>query len=534
MGLSTREILERLGPEWGLEIVGGQSGLCAEPLERITVMETMDFAVGASPKGLFVLTTLYTMTIDSDRTLAGIRNLFARGLAGMAIKLNRYVSEVPPEVVEWSNAYSVPVYAIRTNVLFADFIAAFAEGMLPQRDGATERSPGNFLRLAKSLSLSGTPDNVLAVLSSIVGNACCFFSTTGEVVSIIDPVHVWSDADVLQELGRSVVRRQIVEDPSAQYDWIGGLLALPCRTDSRYLGALVVGGITTLTDELEVILKQALSCIAIQRYELQVASQREAGNAGYLDEVLLKRFDNRWHVIERLASAGLVVDKQVAVVVLEPRDELNPANRRDVVEFCGALLGQVFDRVVTRSDGRRLTAVVSFGSGELGVVHVHTAIEQLRSKRLGTIRDLVDFGVSLAQADPRELPDCYEQARAAIRLGREYRPDRHLFRYEAFAVQGLIARAAGSPEYRFLHAHVVSPLQEHDRAHESHLWETLGVLFRVRSLKEAAEVLYIHISTLRYRIQRIEDLTGYDYHSPFGRYQLHTAYLVYRAERESP
>lgn len=533
MGLSTRDVLERLGPEWGLEIVGGRSGLSDEPLERITVMETMDFAIGASPSKLFVLTTLYTMTIDPDRTLAGIRSLFTRGLAGMAIKLNRYAREVPPEIVELSNTYSVPLYAIRTDVLFADFIAAFAEGMLPQREGATEGSPGNFLRLAKSLSLSGTPDNVLAVLSSIVGGACCFFSTTGEVVSIIDPVHVWSDSEILQELGGSVVRRQIVEDPSASYEWIDGLLALPCRTNSRYLGALVVGGVTTLTDELEVILKQALLCIAIQRYELQIAAPRTTDGAGYLDEVLLKRFDNRWQVAERLASAGLVLDKQVAVVVLEPRDELNPTSRRDVVEFCGALFGLVFDRVVTRSDGYRLTAVVSFGSGEPGEVPVHDAIELLRSKLLGTIRDVVDFGVSLAQADPRELPDCYEQARAAIRLGREYRPDRHLFRYEAFAAQGLIARASGSPEYHFFHTQVVSPLQEHDRTHESHLWETLSVLFRMRSLKESAEALFIHISTLRYRIQRIEDLTGYDYYSPIGRYQLHTAYLIYRAERES-
>jgi DNA-binding PucR family transcriptional regulator len=50
----------------------------------------------------------------------------------------------------------------------------------------------------------------------------------------------------------------------------------------------------------------------------------------------------------------------------------------------------------------------------------------------------------------------------------------------------------------------LGPLLDYDRRHRSDLIPTLRELFRQRSLTEAAATLHIHISTLKYRIGRIE------------------------------
>ena len=88
-------------------------------------------------------------------------------------------------------------------------------------------------------------------------------------------------------------------------------------------------------------------------------------------------------------------------------------------------------------------------------------------------------------------------------------------------------------EYQWLEKQVMEPLSERDRLYESDLWETLAVLFRAQSLKAAANDLHIHISTLRYRIQKIEEVTGFDYLSPYGNHVLHTAYILWQDKQIS-
>jgi sugar diacid utilization regulator len=62
-----------------------------------------------------------------------------------------------------------------------------------------------------------------------------------------------------------------------------------------------------------------------------------------------------------------------------------------------------------------------------------------------------------------------------------------------------------------LHAFAVrrlGPLLDYDRKHRSELVGTLRELFRQRSLTGAATALHIHISTLKYRVSRIEAILG--------------------------
>jgi sugar diacid utilization regulator len=54
----------------------------------------------------------------------------------------------------------------------------------------------------------------------------------------------------------------------------------------------------------------------------------------------------------------------------------------------------------------------------------------------------------------------------------------------------------------------LGPLLDYDRKHRSELAPTLRQLFRQRSLTDAASALHIHISTLKYRIGRIEEILG--------------------------
>jgi hypothetical protein len=58
-------------------------------------------------------------------------------------------------------------------------------------------------------------------------------------------------------------------------------------------------------------------------------------------------------------------------------------------------------------------------------------------------------------------------------------------------------------------ARLVSPLLDYDRRHQSELVRTLGIFLDCAgSWNACAEQLHVHLNTVRYRIRRIEELTG--------------------------
>ena len=62
---------------------------------------------------------------------------------------------------------------------------------------------------------------------------------------------------------------------------------------------------------------------------------------------------------------------------------------------------------------------------------------------------------------------------------------------------------------RAYHARLLAPLQDYDHEHGTELVATLAVFLRCSgSWTKAAEAMFVHVNSLRYRVRRIEELTG--------------------------
>ncbi|GAA4947220.1 DNA-binding PucR family transcriptional regulator [Nonomuraea thailandensis] len=74
----------------------------------------------------------------------------------------------------------------------------------------------------------------------------------------------------------------------------------------------------------------------------------------------------------------------------------------------------------------------------------------------------------------------------------------------------LLATVPGDVRRSFA-ARLLSPLLDYDRRHQSELVRTLGIyLDCAGSWNACAEQLHVHVNTVRYRVRRIEELTGRD------------------------
>ena len=98
---------------------------------------------------------------------------------------------------------------------------------------------------------------------------------------------------------------------------------------------------------------------------------------------------------------------------------------------------------------------------------------------------------------------------------------------------GLIAHGISSNEANLFRTRIINPILEYDAQSKSELWHTLEVSSTGKTLDQVAQDLHIHISTLRYRLQKIETITSYNFFNQNDRIKLYMAYILHKVSNQS-
>jgi purine catabolism regulator len=166
------------------------------------------------------------------------------------------------------------------------------------------------------------------------------------------------------------------------------------------------------------------------------------------------------------------------------------AFRREEMATARAVLGDL---------GLRAISVELAGGGFLMIgAPDRQRVEELLLSRLGTI------GISAVNSSVRRITDTVAEARWALQAARSSGGGASEY---SKAAPMFLPRTVGDAQDA---AHAVfGALVEYDRAHDSHLLETLeAFLIGDRQWEVVAQRLHIHRQTLGYRLRRIESLTG--------------------------
>ncbi len=120
------------------------------------------------------------------------------------------------------------------------------------------------------------------------------------------------------------------------------------------------------------------------------------------------------------------------------------------------------------------------------------------------------WGVSREHANPIELPTALSEAETALAAARRL-GGRNAFLYEELGIVRLLLGSGNDPDLQTFIDEVTGPLVAYDRDNDGALIRTLRAFFDADcSQRLAAERLFVHHKTLRYRLERIRQLTGLD------------------------
>lgn len=293
----------------------------------------------------------------------------------------------------------------------------------------------------------------------------------------------------------------------------GGGLVVVARPRPDLLGVIVLVDPAGTAGEQELMaLEHGRTVLAMELARLRSLAETELRVRRDLMEDLLSGTEEE-SALRRAQALGYDLERPHRVVVVEGRGRvkdvevfLHAVRRAARYEDVGSLLMSRGERVVVLADNE-----VDWESFRQAVL-----------RELGGGRCRVGIGMRCEAIG--ELPRSHRQARLALDLQSSAEHDDQACRFEDLGVYRLFADLPEPEDIERFVLRWLEPLMQYDDRNDYELVETLSRYLECGgSYAETADALFIHRSTLKYRLQRIREIAGLNLNDPDTRFNLQLA-----------
>lgn len=502
----------------GADCVAGATGL-GRRIERLNVMEVPDITRWVKPHEM-LLTTGYPVHGDPGRLMGLLIELDELGLAGLAVKLGRYVEDLPQALLDEADRRGFPLLTLPDDTAFDEVLAVVLSEILNTQSALLARSEEVHRALLQILVAGGGLGEIAQHVADLLEAHIIVTTADGRVLAETDaddgtgePAERAADALVRDPTGR-------VHVEELAYGFTDGtepLIVVPVVAGRYDHGRLIaLSSHRRLSGSDVHVLERAATVAALsitKQRELSAVESKYQGD--FMRDVLVGQAGESAEVITHARGLGWDFDRPVVVLIAE-YDE--PAPRVPIdgrVQPPHDRFASAWRSVLRRHDPS--AAVVSLSDEVVAVIGVDPAgptdAESLARRFVTEVsgdggggRRTFCTGTSRVVRDIAQLPLAYEQARSAVRVGRWLHGAGALIGFDALGVHRLLSLVSDAAEVDSFVQDTLGPLAAPDAGD---LRATLqSLLDHNLNVAEAARDLVFHYNTLRYRIGKLERIVG--------------------------
>jgi purine catabolism regulator len=484
--------------DMGLELAAGEAGADA-PVRWVHIAELPDPTPWLSGGELLLTTGLALEGPESQREL--IRRLAGHQLAGLGFGTGFDFDTLPPALLEEAEELGFPVFEVPYETPFIAITEKAFAHLVDEQLDVLQRGIALHKRLERLVLEERGIGELARALSAAIGGAVLVLDARGEQLAA-QSFRRELPAGAVDAVRDEVVRRAAEgAEFSPEHPQLSGrALVLPVSAQAS-AGApsawlVAVRDADGLGDFEQLILRQATVVVALELMRQRAMRDTERRLAGdVLAEVLEGRLEDR-ELARRLRPFG--VGESASVIVLSGGAAQSESAER-AVERTLAAAGH--PALVASREGL-LVAVADTGSSAdpLGVAEL--LLEAAGAERAAASRC----------APSAQLRRSFHEARLALEAGAlaNGRGPRVASWRDLGAFQLLLA-VQDDDALRLFAEGVLGPLEDGGGAYGDELLRSLEVFIEHNGQWErAARELFCHRHTLRYRMRRVEELTGRD------------------------
>ncbi len=164
----------------------------------------------------------------------------------------------------------------------------------------------------------------------------------------------------------------------------------------------------------------------------------------------------------------------------------------------------------------------------VNLTYSHTRISDVLSSLAILLREgLLKMGASSEIYDFMQLSQGYYQARTALELGKKSGSMNWCCRFDDYLLEYLLSQGGEHLSPELLCSNKLLILKQYDEKNKTELYRTLKVYLELeRNVLQTAKTLFIHRSTLFYRLERIQKLADVDYEDARERLVLQLSFQI--------
>jgi purine catabolism regulator len=496
--------------EMGLELASGEDGADA-PLRWVHISELLDPTPWLSGGELLLTTGIQLDTEERQREF--IRLVSGHHLAGLGFGTGFNHDAVPEAIVDESERLAFPVFEVPYELPFIALTEKAFTRLVNEQYEVLQRGIALHKRLERLVLEERGLDEVVRALAAATGGAVWVLSARGENIAGKLFRRQVPD-DVLESVRDEVVRRSErsgdgTAEEAAEFapdhpEIAGRSLVLPISLRGRgapqawLVAARDAGG---LGDFERLILQQAVTVVALELMRQRAMRDTERRLAGdVLAEALTGRLSGS-ELAVRLRPFGVGANAAV-LVFSQPDREVAASAEGDLDRF----LADAGVGALVASRGGLLCAVIDARDGTDPVAVAARAREALRPEH-GELRAAASRPAAVGS-----LRRSFHEARCALEaasLANGHAPP--VASYRDLGAFQLLLSLQDDEALRLYCDSVLGPLEDASGEYGDELIRSLEAFIEQNGQWEkAARELYCHRHTLRYRIRRVEQLTGRD------------------------
>ena len=330
-GLPVRALLQ-LPSLRGTRVLAGAGGLDRE-VRRVNVMEVPDILPWVKPHELLLTTGFPLRAVSPEAADAAalsrlVSDLNERRLAAIAVKLGRYLDQLPDAVLQVADRLDLPVLRVPDGVAFDDVITDVFTELLDRQAGALNRADELHRALAAIVLEGGDLPQIAEEVARLLDAAVLICTPDGRVQAQGGTYESFTALPLFDPTGRFRVEQVKLGSQPAPDGGPGELAVVSVvagGTDHGRIAAfradapLLAPGVQALERAATV------AALAITK-QLAVAAVESKYRGDYLRDVLFGAAGDPGAVVEHCASLGWSVDRPMVVVVaeLDPDDPARP------------------------------------------------------------------------------------------------------------------------------------------------------------------------------------------------------------------
>jgi sugar diacid utilization regulator len=338
------------------------------------------------------------------------------------------------------------------------------------------------------------------------------------------------NAELAERLHRTEIRSAFASLGMAEKlfrldeEGLPGMFALPIVASHKRLGYLCAVPDAEAPSSMEtLVLEHSATIAALEMAQDRVRFETEVRLKGdFVDDVITGGERSGDSLLRRGAFLGCDLSQGSAVLLLGVDEFVGTvAHKHLAEEDLETAIERFFSQVTRYVSAKEPSSLASLKSGQTVIfVCGKTARDPEALRRLAAvIQELgssagslsVSAGISGFVGDPAQMDRGYQEALIALKVARKLQGPGALLHFQDVGTYRLLLDIwERDPEQiRSLYDETIGPVDQYDQTNNTQLVQTLSVFFKHdESLTETAAELYAHRHTIRYRLEKIAEITG--------------------------